>query len=109
MPEMKRVTRKVDKNDKIEGSNQMARAVWALGVCPEVQSAADISRVIRSKTALNWESPQAARFFRLNYPNPHFVRILLPNGRYRYSLSEFGVQIFKAIFVKDCLTTTPQI
>ena len=99
MPKVIRIRRRVNHKDKIEGSNQMARAVWALGAHPELQSAADISRVVQSRTELNWEGPQVARFFRLNYPNPHFDRVLMPNGRYRYSLSEFGQKIFNATFV----------
>lgn len=99
--------RMLTRMDRIDGSNEMARAIWALGVLGgEVvdfrANAADIARCIRARTPLNWEGPQASRFFRKRARDPHFEGEMVEAGmrvRFRFGLTELGKQAFISHFV----------
>jgi len=104
MPEILGMLMTIKKDDKISGSSQLARAVWALGRLGAHASPAEIARTIRARTPLNWEGSQAAKFFRnarRSTSDGHwFTRILGPQGgpgrpRYLYDLTEQGRVYFR--------------
>lgn len=94
-------------DDEIEGSSQLARAVWALGRIGKPSSPAQIARTIRARTSLNWEGSQAGRFFRTVFETGRFaswfVRKAVLNGsyspRYLYDLSDHARAYFQKTWV----------
>lgn len=113
MPEFIGMLKTLKPYDKISGSSQLAKAVWALGRLGEPTSPAEIARTIRARTTLNWEGPQAAKFFRKLFINgtgapggPWFTRSAPPQGgnhrrpRYLYDLTDLARVYFRKKWVE---------
>jgi hypothetical protein len=85
-------------DDYVERSNELARAIWALGMMGAHANGATIARYIRAKTPLNWEGPQASRFFRKHlkaYGQQYFAVLMDAKGRSRFCLTAEGQAIFE--------------
>jgi hypothetical protein len=108
MPGLEGILYPLKKDDMINGSLQLARAVWALGLLGVASSPAAIARCIRACTPMNWEGPQAAKFFRKVFRGPPlgppystwFVRVEVTESpfhksRYLYSLSDSARAYFR--------------
>jgi hypothetical protein len=104
MPEMIGMLIRLKPNETIEGSSQLARAVWALGRLGKPSSPADIARTIRECTVINWEGTQAGKFFRQVFETRRhaswFIRTGSEKGgphgpRYLYDLTDHARAYFK--------------